>query len=74
LNEVIYYLDNYIETLSNLSNFFKNGNSYFIISIYGVREDIIKIISEQYELIKTEKVLKVDNNANWGVTLFRIKQ
>ena len=71
LNEVIYYLDNYIETLSNLSKFFKNGNGYFIISIYGVREDIIKSISGKYELIKTEKVLKVDNNAYWGITLFR---
>lgn len=71
LNEVIYYLDDYIGTLSKLSNFFKNENGYFIISIYGVREDIIKNIATKYELIKTDKVLKVDNNANWGITSFK---
>jgi 2-polyprenyl-3-methyl-5-hydroxy-6-metoxy-1,4-benzoquinol methylase len=71
LNEVIYYLDNYIETLSKLSKFFKNENGFFIISIYGVREDIIKNVTIQYELIKTDKVLKVDNNAYWGITLFK---
>lgn len=71
LNEVIYYLDDYLETLSRFSKFFKNENGYFIISIYGVREDIIEKVSTQYELIKTDKVLKVDNNAYWGITLFK---
>jgi predicted TPR repeat methyltransferase len=71
LNEVIYYLDDYLEALSNFSKFFKNENGYFIISIYGVREDIIEKVSTKYELIKTDKVLKVDNNAYWGITLFK---
>ena len=71
LNEVIYYLDDYLVALSNFSKFFKNENSYIIISIYGVREDIIEKVSTKYELIKTDKVLKVDNNAYWGITLFK---
>ncbi|MCZ8197540.1 MAG: class I SAM-dependent methyltransferase [Flavobacterium sp.] len=70
-NEVIYYLDNYMETLKHYSNFFKDGNGYFIISIYGIGQNIIDDISKEYQLIKTENVHKKDNIAYWGITLFK---
>lgn len=70
-NEVIYYLDDYMETLKYYSNFFNDGQGYFIISIYGIGQNFIDAISKEYELVKTENVHKKDNNAYWGITLFK---
>lgn len=71
LNEVIYYLDDYNKTVLNLKKLFKYKEGFFIVSIYGIREDIIKKLSESYDLIKTEKVVRTDNKA-WGVSLFKV--
>ncbi len=71
-NEVLYYLDNPIESVLKFDTNF-NEKGYFIFSFYGGREDLKNEIEKKYELIKNRIILKEDNNSSWAINLFRVK-
>jgi SAM-dependent methyltransferase len=70
-NEVIYYLDDPLSELKRYSEFLTE-NGYFIISIYGVREDLISLFKENYKLEK-QIIISDDKKLTWGINKFIIE-
>ncbi|RAR75470.1 class I SAM-dependent methyltransferase [Flavobacterium aciduliphilum] len=69
-NEVLYYLDDQMKILRRYSKYLNDGG-YFIFSFYGIREDLIQEISEEYQL-KRKEVVKQSEKVFWGITLFKV--
>jgi hypothetical protein len=64
-------LDNPITSVSRFDSNFV-GVGYYIFSFYGGRPDLKEKLSERYHLVKSESILKENNNRNWGVSLFKL--
>jgi SAM-dependent methyltransferase len=70
-NEVIYYLDDPLKELERYSEFLTE-NGFFIISIYGVREDLISLFEEKFKLEK-QIIINKDKTLTWGISKFTRK-
>lgn len=71
-NEVLYYLENPKDLVSR---FITNTDSdYLIVSLYSnsISNDIISLLSNQYELVQNELVLQSDK-ISWHLYLFKVK-
>ena len=69
-NEVLYYLDNPMKSVERFEK--NNENLYFIFSFYGGREDLINELAQKYQLINKQLVIKKENQANWGISIFKV--
>lgn len=70
-NEVLYYLDNQLEIVEKYANYF-NQTGYFIFSFYGIRQDLIDSLEQQYVLVKKE-LISQSENVFWGICMYRNK-
>lgn len=70
-NEVIYYLDNPLKELVRYSNYLNEGG-FIIISIFGVREDLIEQFKEKLNL-ESHVTIKKDDRLIWGLSKFTKK-
>jgi SAM-dependent methyltransferase len=67
-NEVIYYLDDPLKELERYSEFLtKDG--FFIISIYGIREDLINLFEVKFKL-ENQIIISDDKKLTWGISKF----
>jgi SAM-dependent methyltransferase len=67
-NEVIYYLDDPLKELERYSEFLTE-NGFFIISIYGIREDLINLFEEKFKL-ENQIIISDDKKLTWGINKF----
>jgi SAM-dependent methyltransferase len=67
-NEVIYYLDDPLKELKRYSDFLTE-NGCFIISIYGIREDLINLFKEKFKL-ENQVIVTNDKKLTWGISRF----
>ena len=70
-NEVIYYLDNPLKELVRYSNYLNEGG-FIIISIFGVREDLIEQFKGKLNL-ESHVTIKKDDRLIWGLSKFTKK-
>jgi 2-polyprenyl-3-methyl-5-hydroxy-6-metoxy-1,4-benzoquinol methylase len=71
-NEVIYYLDNPVNELIRYANYLSK-EGFIIISIYGIREDLIEKFKKILYL-ENQIIASKETDLFWGISKFTKKQ
>ncbi|MFM2231033.1 MAG: hypothetical protein RL607_2291 [Bacteroidota bacterium] len=69
LNEVLYYLDNRMEVVKQLS-LFTTPNAKMIVSLYDVKESIVDELAGFYPLLESTIIHENEGKTRWGINWF----
>lgn len=71
-NEVLYYLDNRLEVVKQLS-LFTTPHAKMIVSLYDVKESIVDELAKNYPFLDSTLVYENEGKTKWGINWFDLE-